>query len=290
MTIEKGLTNHQISQYDKEGYTAPVDLISVNKAKELRRAVFEHISGKRASERYELTDEFSVGTVIDDLGEKKLEYTSGGESEDLHTFPFLINLWKWDQRFKEVAMDPKIAGMARQLLGAEKVLLMEDNVVVKNPGSKTLPWHQDFSYWPLKDPEAVTVWIALDEIDKSNGGMQIVPGSQVTGEHLPVWFKDGMPFLEKERKLPAVPQDPENEGFNIINYKLSPGQGGFHNSLVWHGSPPNTSSEPRVVFVLRYVSYGSIWLGNSRMPYDDIGCKIGDKLTEEHFPLVECEF
>jgi ectoine hydroxylase-related dioxygenase (phytanoyl-CoA dioxygenase family) len=126
-------------------------------------------------------------------------------------------------------------------------------------------------------------------VNETNGGMQIAPGTHQTGEHLPVAFADAKAFMET-RRLPELPQDPAAEGHKVITYDLGPGQCGLHHPMVWHGSPPNKSDEPRYAFVLRYVAAGSTWLGDSRIPYDDVGCEIGDRLTEEHFPLVETAF
>ena len=50
-----------------------------------------------------------------------------------HSVPFLYNLWERDERFWEIDANPIIAGMARQLLGSEEVVLMEDGAVVKKP-------------------------------------------------------------------------------------------------------------------------------------------------------------
>ena len=82
-----------------------------------------------------------------------------------HSVPFLFNLWERDERFWKIVANPVIAGMARQLLGSEEVVLMEDGAVIKKPvvGGK-LAWHQDYAYWPLASPGAVTCWIALDDV------------------------------------------------------------------------------------------------------------------------------
>lgn len=285
------LTPAEIERYHTDGYLAPVQFISEQVATELRDAIIEHLSGQVSSERYELTDPVVVREVESAEGDRKgYEYDETNASKSPHTLPFLFNMWKWDARFKKVGHDPVIAGIARQLLGAEKVLLMEDNGIVKNAHAKSIPWHQDYSYWPLAEPTtAVTVWIALGRITSANGGMQIAPGTQRTLEHLPVGFANAQAFMT-DRALPEIPQDPVAAGYPVISYDMSPGQGGFHHPMVWHGSPPNEADEPRYAFILRYVAVGSIWLGHARMPYDDIGCKVGDPLTEDHFPQVATAF
>src|SRR5205085_12391328 len=127
-----------------------------------------------------------------------------------------------------------IAGMARQLLNCDQVVLMEDNVVIKTPHTKTLPWHQDYSYWPLATPAAVTVWIALDRITPANGAMQVVSGSHRRGERLPVAFGDASSFMTEDRPgIAEVSQDPAVEGEHIITYDLYPGECGFHHAMVW---------------------------------------------------------
>jgi len=284
------LTQAEIDRYHADGYLAPFRFLSAQTAQMIRGAIEDHITGRIASERYELTDPVVVREVDDANGKVRYEYDESVHSEKTHTFPFLFNMWKWDERIKAVSHDPVIAGIARQLLGADKVLLMEDNGIVKNPQSKNIPWHQDYSYWPLEQQTtAVTLWLSLGHTDEANGGMQIAPGTHRTGEHLPVAFADDSAFMEN-RKLPEVPQDPVAAGYDVITYKMTPGEGGFHHPMVWHGSPPNTTDEPRYAFILRYVGAGSIWLGDTRMPYNDVGCEVGEPLSEKHFPLVETAF
>jgi ectoine hydroxylase-related dioxygenase (phytanoyl-CoA dioxygenase family) len=199
----------------------------------------------------------------------------------------MFNLWKTDDRFRDIGLRSGLANWARQLLGAERVLLMEDNVVMKNGNTGRLPWHQDYSYWPLAEPSAVTVWIALDSIDAANGAMEVVPGSHEWGERLPVSFGDGIPFMAEDRPgITAVPTDPGSDNYEVVSYRLRPGECGLHSPMLWHGSAPNASPRPRRAFILRYVAVGTVWLGESRFPYDDIGCPVGSPLTEEHFPAA----
>jgi phytanoyl-CoA hydroxylase len=282
------LTEKEIARYDLEGFLQPIHVLTEADTLELKQAISEYIDGSRDAERYELTDPIRIRTMRT-AGSVTFEYVDGETSEKLHTFPFLFNLWKRDKLFRRIGMNPVIAGMARQLLRADQVLLMEDNVVVKQPHTAVVPWHQDFSYWPLAKPDAVTVWIALDDVDVSNGAMRTVPRSHTGEEYLPVSFKDASAFMEA-RELPELPQNVEEQGLPIVTYRVRAGECGFHHPLVWHGSTSNQSNTARCALVLRYVTSGSTWLGAARMPYDDIGCEIGDPLGPEHFPLVETAF
>ena len=286
----KPLTRAEVRQYHNDGYLFPVRVLSDDQVVELREAIEDHLSGRIESAKYELTDPIRIRRVAGQGGQVNFEYEDGEKSEP-HTFPFLFNLWKSDERVAKVGMDPFIAGMARQLLGAAEVLLMEDNAVVKAPHSKRLPWHQDYSYWPLAEPAAITVWIALDHITAANGAMQVIPGSHELGERLPVSFGDARSLMYDERPgVKEVPQDPGAHGHKVVTYELKPGECGFHSALVWHASTPNTSSSIRCAFILRYLASGTIWLGAARFPYDDVGCTIGEPIGGAHFPAVATAF
>jgi ectoine hydroxylase-related dioxygenase (phytanoyl-CoA dioxygenase family) len=284
------LASEEIKCFQEQGYLVPIRVLSDEQVAELRAALDDHLSGRIASETYELTDPIRVRRVAELSGQTTFEYEYGKLSQP-HTFPFLFNLWKRDERFKRVATDPVIAGMARQLLGSREVVMMEDNVVLKNPQSKTLPWHQDFAYWPLATPSAVTVWIALDRITAENGAMLVVPGSHKLGERLPVGFGDARSFMKDDRPgVSEVSQDPAAAGYEVIPYDLQPGDCGFHDAMLWHASGPNTSAHVRHAFILRYIAGGTVWLGNKRFPYDEVDCEVGDAIGGSDFPTIKTAF
>lgn len=284
--MSRYLSKMQVDDYRRLGYLQPVALLDEPRATALRAAVIDHLAVDSTAERYELTDDVKVG--ISSRTGDNVAYVYLDEKPTVpHTLPFLFNIWRTDERFREVAFDVRIAGMACELLGSDEVLLMEDNVVVKMPGSGVVPWHQDLSYWPVQDPALVTVWIALDAVDALNGAMRVIPHTQHTPEHLPVQFRDAATFMGEFRPgVPVLPQNPESEGRAVVEYKMSPGEGGFHHPLTWHGSTPNTSAAARCAYVIRYIASGTVWYGSTRVPYEDVGCQVGDALTSQHLPLA----
>jgi hypothetical protein len=280
------LTVKEVERYRVEGFVQPVAIIDFHDAVRLRHAAAEHIAGLVPTERYELTDEVKVRRIEAGDGTVTYEYVDEQPTEP-HTLPFLFNIWRLDPRFRAIALDPRIGFMAKQLLGCEEVLLMEDNVVAKAPGAGVVPWHQDLSYWPIEDPAVVTVWIALDDIHAANGAMTVVPGSHRTVEHLPVQFRDAATFMAEHRPgVPTLTQDPGSAGHPVVVYRTRAGEGGFHHPLLWHGSTPNGSGAMRSAYVLRYIAAGTAWLGSSRVPYDDLGCVTGAPVTSDHLPRV----
>jgi hypothetical protein len=281
------LTPADLDRFRRDGYIAPLPALSATEVGVLRGAVVEHLTGVTSAERYELTDDVQVRNRLSNEAQPEYEYVGELPDPVLRELPFLFNLWKVDHRFERVAHDSCLVNYAKQLLGVDEVLLMEDNVVVKTPNAKSVPWHQDYSYWPLGEPRAVTVWIALDDIGPTNGAMEIAPGTQDEGERLPVRFMDGSSFMVAERPgIEMVPSEPRALGYAVQTYDLAAGECGIHDALVWHGSTPNCTDRMRCALVLRYVAVGTTWLGSARIPYEDVGCRVGEPLTADHFPCA----
>jgi ectoine hydroxylase-related dioxygenase (phytanoyl-CoA dioxygenase family) len=291
------LTAEEIASYHERGFLFPIRVLDDAQVEEARAALDDHLEGRRESHAYELTD-----PIVESGGQATVgsgTTTSVAETTKVekkpHSVPFLFNLWERDERFWAIDANPVIVGMARQLLGSQEVVLMEDGAVIKKPvvGGK-LSWHQDYSYWPLAEPAAVTCWIALDDVGGENGGMQVAVGSHKLGEKLPVEFGDGTSFMQDERPGIGQVRPPEEEGLDVVGYELKAGECGFHHALLWHASGPNTSEKPRRGFIPRYVAGGTIWLGAKRFPYnytdDELECAPGEPIHGPHFPAVRPAF
>lgn len=78
-----------------------------------------------------------------------------------------------------IAVDPRLYGLASGLMGGE-VTCFGCTYMLKDPrdGPAAL-WHQDGYPWQdrLGIATAVTLWIALDDVDVDNGALQVIPGS-----------------------------------------------------------------------------------------------------------------
>ena len=290
------LTAEEIASYHECGFVFPIRVLDDAQIEEARTALEDHLEGRLESKAYELTDpiiESEQATVRSGMASAVIEKTEVEKKP--HSVPFLFNLWERDDRFWKIVSNPFIAGMARQLLASEEVVLMEDGAVIKKPvvGGR-LAWHQDYAYWPLASPGAVTCWIALDDVSAENGGMQVAVGSHKLGERLPVEFGDGSSFMQAERPGVDEVRPPEEEGLEVVSYELKAGECGFHHALLWHASGPNTSENTRRGFIPRYVAGGTMWLGSLRFPYNysdaELECAPGELIHGPHFPLIETAF
>ena len=131
--------------------------------------------------------------------------------------------------------------------------LLADDVVPKNPqwfnkparvGAVTPP-HQDGFYFMLEPNEAITLWIALDDIDEENGCMRYVRGSHRRGmrPHRPsniLGFSQGVSDFSDE--------DLEQE----VAMRARPGDLFAHHSMIIHRAAANQSDRRRAALGLVY--------------------------------------
>jgi hypothetical protein len=275
------LTAEEILEFGQTGFLRPGRVLDDNQLAKLRAAV------EMARER-----EREAGREYDLLDPSLWPKDQKLPPEPGKTVGFLFNLWLWNDDVRQVSFNPTLARWSAQLLGARQVRILEDNALFKDPGQGgSLKWHQDYPYWPLGQPNAVTAWIALDKVTVENGAMTMVPGSHLTGETLPAVFGTGSEYL-RELRPPAVKPigDPVALGLKTVVIDLDPGEVSFHHSLTWHASGPNTTERPRRSIVVRFVADGTIWLGSKRYEFnysdDEVGIGIGEPLGGRYFPIV----
>ncbi|MFE9359620.1 ectoine hydroxylase [Streptomyces olivaceoviridis] len=167
--------------------------------------------------------------------------------------------------FARLAADPRLAGVARQLLGSE-VYVHQSRVNYK-PGFTGGPfyWHSDFETWHAEDgmprPRALSVSIALTENFPYNGSLLIIPGSHRTfvpcvGRTPPGHHRTslrthsptvGMPDQDAVREL-------AEEAGGIDQFTGPPGSATFFDSNCMHGSNGNITPYPRSNIFLVYSS------------------------------------
>jgi phytanoyl-CoA hydroxylase len=220
------------------------------------------------------------------------EAEGGVPQEPGRNVSFLFNLWREEPEFRQLVTDRRFAGWAAQVLGATAVRVLEDNALTKDAGSGgELRWHQDYAYWPLGQPNAVTIWIALDEVTAANGAVRMAPGSHLLGERLPAVFGTGASYFAERRPMAVRPiTDPADAGLDVEVLELGAGEATIHHALTWHASGANSTDRPRRAAVVRYVADGTIWFGADRYEFnytdEEVGLRVGDPIGGPYFPLV----
>lgn len=283
------LNVEEITTFYEKGYLRPGKVFSDEQVESLR-AVVQRLTRTEdeAGRRYDLLDPALWPEAEDGDGDGN---GASAARDPAQSFDFLFNMWLIDDDFRTAAFNTTTARWAAQLLGTTSVRLLEDNALNKSPSPHELRWHQDYSYWPLAQPNAVTAWVALDDTTQHNGAMLMACGSQHLGERLPVVFGTGTAYL-RESRPPSVGEvgDPAELDLPVEVVELAAGEVSMHSSLTWHASGPNLSERGRRAIVMRYVADGTIWLGAQRYEYnysdEEVGLAPGEPIGGRYFPVI----
>lgn len=203
----------------------------------------------------------------------------------------LINIWKSDRAFAELAKSARIGHLVASLAGWSGARLAQDQVWHKPPGAGPLVFHRDTTYFEDFADRVVTVWLALDRMDESVGPLEYVQGSHLWGEGRRGSAKH---FFDGDRRA-LLDDAARREGLepcalHIVPVHVERGGAGVHDGRTWHGSGPNTSARPRRGIGLHFVpaecaafkpgvSIGRLWL--KFVPPDG-----SRRLPDAHFPVT----
>ena len=207
-----------IEQYQQEGYTGPLPLLSAEEAAAGRTAYFHAIGQSEAA----------PGPTNEPPGGFNLRYR-----------------WAY-----ELATHGKTLDYAEEILGPDIVLWAMVFWYKEPHNTKYIPWHQDATYWGFEPPKVMTAWLAIDDSDTENGAMMVIPGTHSSGI-----FEHGK--SDKEGNLLSVNQAIDTCHFNestAVTLELRAGQISLHHGLVVHGSLPNYSTRRRCGLTLRYTT------------------------------------
>ena len=155
-------------------------------------------------------------------------------------------LWMQDEVFKALCTTSAVPEIAAQLMRTDKVNLFYDQLFAMLPGSnQPTPWHNDLPYWPLSGRQAMTVWLAFDNIVKHNGALEFIRGSHLWDLQYEPFIgvsDDGeiLEFQTDDSYTPIPDFDAEREKHELLTFDLEPGDAVAFHSLVVHCSYGNT--------------------------------------------------
>jgi len=166
----------------------------------------------------------------------------------------VVNIWEASTAFRRLLHLPFVVKAISQLTGQPDLMIWHDQIQYKPPFHGGINnWHQDAPLWPILRPETpVTAWIALDEVDESNGCMWMVPGSHKWGNHIDLLMKS--PESEFLNLNWTPPGDAEINTFKKIPWPVKKGHVSFHHSMTWHGSHKNKSDRPRRAIAIHFMT------------------------------------
>ncbi len=147
-----------------------------------------------------------------------------------------------------LATHPKILQCIEDLIGPDILLLATHAFCKYGPREKFVAWHQDVTYWGLEPPEALTAWYAIDDSNRANGCMQVIPGTHLgLREHGKSAKQGNLLSVNQE----VVVSDDEEK--RAVDFVLKAGEISIHHGTIIHGSLPNRSNRRRCGLTIRYI-------------------------------------
>jgi len=166
------LTTDQIQQYHKEGYVAPIEVLTREEALEVRNEI-ELIENRFPN-----------------------ELSNSGR----------YNVHLISPKLDEVVHNSNILDSVESIIG-KNILVCSTTLFIKNANQNGfVSYHQDAKYIGLEPHNWVTAWIAITDSNETNGCMKMWPGSHADLKEHDQKFNQGN-LLTRGQTIKNVPED-----------------------------------------------------------------------------------
>jgi ectoine hydroxylase-related dioxygenase (phytanoyl-CoA dioxygenase family) len=199
--------------------------------------------------------------------------------------------WRRIPEYRNFIEHSPAAAIAAALMGAAKVQLFHEHVLVKEAAADVpTPWHHDLPYYSITAPLSVSLWLPLDAVPRERT-LEFIPGSHRMGKEFQPQRFNGSPINEGDG-LESIPDiEADRDRYDIVGWALSPGDAVAFDFRTLHGAPANRSkTEMRRAFSLRLVGEGARFRRKPGIvtspPFPDVTLADGDPLAGEEFPVL----
>jgi len=258
------LTDTQVAQFQAQGFLNGGRILEEGPVEELRGELSRVIENHDALEHKPVL----------------FRNLSGDEAAQVWQ---IVNIWEASEPYAALMRHPKIAEDIAQLTGARELRIWHDQIQFKPAETGGVNWwHQDAPLWPIIAPMTeVSAWVALDDVDESNGCMSMVPGSHQWGNN--------MPFLNAldHDDFDGMPGEFEGHPVAIRRCPVRKGEVHYHHALAWHGSHANTSGRPRRAVALHFMTGETRFVASGQhvmKPFVEVAD--GELMRGAHFPRI----
>jgi hypothetical protein len=242
-------TRKERLQYRELGFFARVSVFSEAELAELRAAA------ERAHQRILDAAADAEASPVEQIDNQRYQVLRGATVKwewrhDLRAARSIEPCHHLDPGLDAAVEDPRLWGPCRDVLGCERLSLFSDKLNVKRPNGAPFPWHQESPYWvhgAEQVDRVVSVLAYLDDANKENGCLWVVPGSHKLGPLPGLKDRGTLGALYTDlSQVPGTPQPVELPAGSVLT---------FHGDLV-HGSQSNRSRQSRRVLVVAYQPAG----------------------------------
>lgn len=169
--------------------------------------------------------------------------------DPLKLYPRMMHPHRVSDIARRYLLDERIGAILHALFG-EEPLAAQSMLYFKPAGARGQALHQDNFYLKVEPGTCIAAWMALDQIDRENGGLEVVPGTHAMDIFCPEEADLDVSFT---RDYVPVP-----EGLEAVPVDMNPGDVLFFNGSLVHGSGPNrTTDRFRRSFIGHYVGRSS---------------------------------
>jgi phytanoyl-CoA hydroxylase len=180
-------------------------------------------------------------------------FQPGPTADPLHRYPRVMQPHEISAVARQFLLDARLRVILEALF-AEEVLAAQSMFYFKPPGARGQALHQDNFYLRVEPGTCVAAWVACEEIDRENGGLEVVPGTHRMELFCP---EESDAELSFAREYVAPP-----EGLVTVPVDMGPGDVLFFNGSLVHGSQPNRSGDRfRRSFIGHYVGRSAVRIG-----------------------------
>jgi ectoine hydroxylase-related dioxygenase (phytanoyl-CoA dioxygenase family) len=172
------------------------------------------------------------------------DLTGSDEDNKEMGLPQLLDVRSYAPELIETVFFANASRLAVQLLGANAKFVADHALVKPAHHGAVTPWHQDDAFREgIYKHNEISIWLALQETDDTNGCLGFIPGSH----RFPVLPHRSFNGNIKAHALECVSGWPRDKA---VYCPLHAGDCTVHSNLTLHGAGPNTSPHARYAYVL----------------------------------------
>ncbi|MEO7652077.1 MAG: phytanoyl-CoA dioxygenase family protein [Bryobacteraceae bacterium] len=215
------LSDAQVGQYHRDGYVVHPGLVSEDQRATLLAEISRASAGSTLADHDQTRIEMEPnqapsGTLLRRLYEPCTHYTP----------------------FRDLSDSDRLLGCVEQLLGPD-LEFHYSKINMKPPAiGSVVEWHQDLTYYPLTNSDSMAILIYLDDADRGNGCLQVIPGRHRAGpmSHTRDGYFQGRISERIDESMAVALEAPAGSAI-------------FMHSLTPHASVANTSTRPRKTLI-----------------------------------------
>lgn len=268
------VTADQVAFYRENGYLVIPEVLDVAELEQWRDAVDEAVAERGDKTFAEATGLNAERPKIDDGHDEDTEFYN-------NVFTQRVNLWQTNEKVRRLMWNADLGRLMADLAGVDGIRMWHDQALIKQPYANYTAFHLDVPYWPFTSPDALSIWVALDDATLSNGCLYYVPGSHKARKYTNCGITKDLGAL-----FEVYP-----EWNDVVPVPCPVPAGGvcIHNGLTAHGAGANMTPGLRRAMTCGYMPDGCTFNGQPNVlpPSYMQTLQVGDVLDNDtHNPLI----